>query len=89
MSTGSHASIRGRTAGLDTPGGSGKPSSMGSEGGRGACPTCDALRSQYAEHDAWVASLKESAESVLMAHQRTRDALADMPGGDASPGTGQ
>ena len=43
-----------------------------------ACPTCDLLRDQYAEHDAWVESLKASAEAVLATHQRARKELDEL-----------
>lgn len=104
VSTGSRvSSVRGRIAAQEAGvapsarsggGASGRPSSLGGssdagEGG-GSCPTCDAIRAQYEEHDAWVSSLKDSADAVLATHQRTRDALAGLPGGapDESPGQG-
>ena len=60
----------------------GPRSSTGSVGGaacdEGSCATCDEIRQRYAEHDEWIASLKESAEAVLATHQRTRDALSGL-----------
>ena len=60
----------------------GPRSSTGSAGGaacdEGSCATCDEIRQRYAEHDEWIASLKESAEAVLATHQRTRDALSGL-----------
>ena len=64
---------------------------MGGAGGGGgdeSCAACDALREQYAEHDEWVATLKDSAEEVLATHQQTREALARMmPGGSPAEET--
>ena len=60
----------------------GARSSTGSAGGaacdEGSCATCDEIRQRYAEHDEWIASLKESAEAVLATHQRTREALSGL-----------
>ena len=56
----------------------GSEADLGGSGGghtaAGECPTCDAIRAQYEEHDAWVSSLQESAEAVLSTHQLTPDA---------------
>jgi len=51
------------------------------------CATCELLADQFESHDAWVESLKASAEAVLATHQRARQALASlMPAGAASSG---
>ena len=39
------------------------------------CATVDLLRDQFAAHDAWVDSLKESAEAVLQKSRETREAM--------------
>ena len=56
--------------------------------GGSACPTCSFLQEEYAEHDAWVESLKASAEAVLATHQKARQELSELlPGSDSSGGS--
>ena len=56
-------------------------SSSSDEGGA-ACATCDLIQDQFKQHDAWVQSLKESAEAVLATHKRAQQALAQLTPGD-------
>ena len=43
----------------------------GSEGGE-ACATCAELKQRYAEHDAWLESLQQSAEAVVSANRQAQ-----------------
>ena len=46
------------------------------ESSDGSCATCAELKARYAEHDAWLASLQQSAEAVVAANQQAQ-ALAN------------
>lgn len=43
-----------------------------SEEGGEACATCAELKQRYAEHDAWLESLQQSAEAVVAANQQAQ-----------------
>ena len=42
------------------------------EEGSEACATCAELKQRYAEHDAWLESLQQSAEAVVAANQQAQ-----------------
>ena len=48
------------------------------------CATCELLSDQFESHDAWVESMRASAEAVMATHARAREALASLlpEGGD-------
>lgn len=68
----------GRVSGPDSAAEAGRGSEQAQrESYASSCPTCALLAEEYARHDAWVESLKASAEAVLATHQKVRIASID------------